>query len=891
MANEELNQRGYLESGRLKGSPFGIFEHFSLGSTTTKELVSCGLKAIIPSRVDFPFVVFKRTKNPDRCMPDQVYCQRIKGKLLPVFISEHKQPNKFNSDKKRLEACEQALFSAASLGLKVASATDGTTFIYIDVDASLANQGLSYINEPRTFNPAVLENLLAGDAGEVRDPRPLAESVWQIIWHATKAEPKECLLTFVEIFVLKFLSDNLPSSQLPKSQSFYELNIDPALFMSNHGKTAIEYYVEAIRPKIKSLFPDNTVADEPKIASMFGLSTVVSKTSIINGFAFLRSSTTSLVTFNRTFLEILNAFQKFGPLTNIDPQFKLRLYETFLRRSARQQKLGQFFTPRNIVKSMITMADLASLNNGSVVLDPAAGVGGFVLEPLIFDSSLRQNITFKAGKPEFKVHLIGVDVDNDIHILAKANMLIHLAEELRNPSTTLSALNLAMADTFVQMNENETLGALLQPPTNAVDVILTNPPYVTKGSGIYGKEIADLEGVIKNGVDLREHYDGVGLGLEAFFLRYITKALKPGGRAFIIVPLGMLNRTEPGPKEKILADCNILASIALPRNAFFNTSQKTYILAIEKRHSVADPRPDVFCAIARSIGETLDYRRIVTPEDNDLAEIAEAFVEYTKGVGSTLACRPNIKAVSASCFSSNDRWDVNRFWSDSELVDLGERTQTIDRDEFIEQAEESLSELNRELEDARKELRRLSKCPMQTVQLSDEGMFDIRSGTRIRDVDIRANAGDVPVYSCFKNEKITKGYISEDYLNGAGILIEGAPIVTVNANGASVGKVYFRDEKCVITDDVIAVAPLSSDIDTHYLATELRRVVAAGGFLYEAKLFKARVKELSVDIPVTANGDFDLKQQKAISDATTRFNTVVSKIVELGDWASEARIA
>jgi hypothetical protein len=34
MANEELHQRGYLASGKLKGSKFGLFEEFNIGGTT-----------------------------------------------------------------------------------------------------------------------------------------------------------------------------------------------------------------------------------------------------------------------------------------------------------------------------------------------------------------------------------------------------------------------------------------------------------------------------------------------------------------------------------------------------------------------------------------------------------------------------------------------------------------------------------------------------------------------------------------------------------------------------------------------------------------------------------------------------------------------------------------
>ncbi|MFB9768191.1 N-6 DNA methylase, partial [Nocardioides kongjuensis] len=130
--------------------------------------------------------------------------------------------------------------------------------------------------------------------------------------------------------------------------------------------------------------------------------------------------------------------------------------------------------------------------------------------------------------------------------------------------------------TFLLLNENETLGALLQPPRDAVDVILTNPPYVTQGSSIYRREIEQISGA-RNGVSLDEYYDTGGLGVEALFLRYIAGALKPGRRAFIIVPLGLLNRTASRMKSNLLSECNILASIALPRNAFFNTAQPTYI--------------------------------------------------------------------------------------------------------------------------------------------------------------------------------------------------------------------------------------------------------------------------------------------------------------------------
>ncbi len=109
----------------------------------------------------------------------------------------------------------------------------------------------------------MLEDLLTGDAAVAKNPHQLAQSVWQIIWHATKEEPKQCLMTFVELFVLKFLSDNLPATSLPKTLTFYELLDDPDAFLAKHGRTAISYYVTQIRPHIKTLFPDNVLSGDP----------------------------------------------------------------------------------------------------------------------------------------------------------------------------------------------------------------------------------------------------------------------------------------------------------------------------------------------------------------------------------------------------------------------------------------------------------------------------------------------------------------------------------------------------------------------------------------------------------------------------------------------------
>ncbi|MBU8551935.1 N-6 DNA methylase [Streptomyces rochei] len=926
LSMEELAQKGYLTPAGVQGKRFGDYEVLDIGATSVARLAKAGLDFTPASSIPFSCERYKAPKNANLCKPDSVYVERVAGRLVPIAVAEWKDKAKLKRDDDILAAAEQAVVGALAMGVRLALTTDGERYRYIDAAASADAGKIIEIPESRDFNPSVLSDLHRGESDVERDPRPLSETVWQIIWHATKAEPKDCLLTFVEIFMLKFLSDNLPLSAFPKDYRFDVLLKNPDEFKLDKGISQIEYYVRIIRPRIKEIFAERLVVDDDKVRELFGMATITSHTSIINGFAFLKSSpTTTISSYNRVFCEILEEFQEYGSLTNIDKEFKLRLYETFLKRSARQQRLGQFFTPRNIVKPMVKMAQLNALPEGAVVLDPAAGVGGFLLEPLLFPDALPGNVTFDDGKPKQRVKLVGVDVDASTNILAKANMLLHLAESVRDSQTTPEALNQTLTNTFLLMNENETLGSLLYPPQKSVDVILTNPPYVTQGSAIYRKELEHLKGK-RNGTYLESYYDTGGLGVEALFLRYISGALKPGGRAFVIVPLGLLNRTAQRMKKELLRECNILASLQLPRNAFFNTAQPTYILVLEKRRVEKQSRPPVFCGIARSIGETLDHERVPTPGDNDLAMLADLFVRYSNSGAGGSVTRPTTyadclfaKLVPASEFAPDERWDVIRHWTDSEHVELGERSETIDRSDFIDLATETLQELIDDLRAAKEELAELQTGPNRTFSLADSSRFQVRSGIRIRNVDLRENPGDVPVYSVFTRPETVKGYISREWLLERGVEPEPYPSVTVMATGASaVGTVFYREANCVMTDDVVIVQswpkgdsdlqltfednaediaePVGDKIPEHeidlaYLAVALSQTIAQGGYLYEAKLYTKRVAQLSIEVPVDADGNPDIDRQKQIAAVAKRLDQIRSKLQETGAWSKSVRLA
>ena len=173
--------------------------------------------------------------------------------------------------------------------------------------------------------------------------------------------------------------------------------------------------------------------------------------------------------------------------------------------------------------------------------------------------------------------------------------------------------------------------------------------------------------------------------------------------------------------------------------------------------------------------------------------------------------------------------------------------------------------------------------------MSDSRDFEVRSGTRVTGREIREHPGLLPIYSCFRTEREIKGFVDEQFfVKEKGGIVEASPIVTINANGASVGKVYVRRDQCGITDDVIVVEVKNLEIDLDYLAIALRAAVDRGGYLYEAKLFAKRVRELEVELP-TGSGEVSLERQREIAQAVKRFDALRTRLADLGARSSAVR--
>jgi type I restriction enzyme M protein len=576
--SEELKANNYTKSG----DKFGEFDFYNIGKTNLSELKKY---KIIPDR---DYGLYKNT------MPDGVLVDRRNKKDINVIaILEFKNFDSFDTIQKKRSAVEQCNTYCQLTSANFGIVTDTKDFIYVNplgVDIEYKDEKgktrkYSVITNEDGYDLSVIFPINTDDKVEIDkalklikriqtslselnsqliqekkiNPKNLARSVWQSIWLASGENPDKCLSTFIEIFIFRFLSD---LGILKENDNGVPVSFDDLIKLDKNK--SLKYYFTNVRGYIKELFPEGKFDN----------------TSIINGFVL----EPDILEHNALFSSILNSFDKFLKdekgnsikLNNIEPEFKSKIYEDFLKKSISQKNWGQFFTPRSIVKAIIEMSGIESLSDGSVVGDPACGVGGFLLEPIL--SRRSSDYTIKNSELVSKLIYKGDDRDPKVIILAKANMLIHLSDILLDNSSITKNISAKINTTFSSYHSS-ILGSLTNCSKDEFDLILSNPPYVTKG-------VSNYKDAIKDDGKLSDYYNVNGMGVESFFIEKIVNSLKIKGKAFIVIPNGILDRVhERKLRTFIKKHCFIHAIISLPIGAFYSTLTKTYILIIEKKEN------------------------------------------------------------------------------------------------------------------------------------------------------------------------------------------------------------------------------------------------------------------------------------------------------------------
>jgi type I restriction enzyme M protein len=220
-----------------------------------------------------------------------------------------------------------------------------------------------------------------------------------------------------------------------------------------------------------------------------------------------------------------------------DRDTKGDLYEFMLSKIASAGQNGQFRTPRHIIRLMV---ELMAPNAKDIICDPACGTCGFLVAIGEYLREKHPEILRDVLAREHFHHGMfhGYDFDNTMLRIGSMNMLLHGVE---NP-------DIRYQDSLAQDHAGD---------EERYTLILANSPFA--GSLDYENTAKDLLAIVKT------------KKTELLFLALYLRLLKPGGRAAVIVPDGVLFGSSKAHKElrrMLVEEQKLDAVISLPSGAF-----------------------------------------------------------------------------------------------------------------------------------------------------------------------------------------------------------------------------------------------------------------------------------------------------------------------------------
>jgi type I restriction enzyme M protein len=297
--------------------------------------------------------------------------------------------------------------------------------------------------------------------------------------------------------------------------------------------------------------------------------------------------------------------------TTLDVDVKAAAFEGLLEKAASEGKkgAGQYFTPRILIQSIVRCVKPdPRAHEDFTICDPACGSGGFLVasyEWFIGDT--------KGGAIE--------------RALAKRiRRGTYYGEELVPRPRRLALMNLYLHGLEPEITLGDSIYEV--PSSRRFDVILTNPPFGTKGA---------------NQVPERDDFTISTSNKQLNFIQHVMTILKKGGRAVVVVPDNCLFADQAGDVFEILTqDCSLHTVLRLPNGTFspYSPGTKTNVVFFTKGY----PTETAWIYDARTNVPG------ITKKDRMLT--AAHFKEFEKCFGSD----PNGRSKRKASDSKEDRW-------------------------------------------------------------------------------------------------------------------------------------------------------------------------------------------------------------------------------------------
>lgn len=301
---------------------------------------------------------------------------------------------------------------------------------------------------------------------------------------------------------------------------------------------------------------------------------------------------------DRALAYVAGELSRYSLLTT-DTDAKGLAYEAITSSTLKRER-GQFFTPRNVIRMMVSMVDPQP---DKLILDPACGSGGFLVVALAHhrrrllesidanpDSPVPSELrrVDRALRVYAKKSLYGIDADEDLRKAARMNMVMN--NDGHGNIVSFNSLEYGIpARETPEMMAFEKLGGR----HGKFDYVFTNPPF--------GSKIPVSDPVILAEFDLGHAWSRINgtwqrgsilkkVSPEILFIEACYKFLKPGsGVMAMVVPDGILGN--PGEQTEgvrwwMLQQMELLASVDLPAETFLpQVSVQASCVFLRRRHS------------------------------------------------------------------------------------------------------------------------------------------------------------------------------------------------------------------------------------------------------------------------------------------------------------------
>jgi type I restriction enzyme M protein len=366
------------------------------------------------------------------------------------------------------------------------------------------------------------------------------------------------------------------------------------------------------------------------------------------------------------------------------------------------------------------------------------------------------------------------------------------------------------------------------------------------------------------------------LGLEGISVEWVIMSLKPGGKAFLVIPDGILGRADKKLRTHILQQCHLDAIVSLPVRTFFANGEHTYILAITKKHRPEDNQTaPVFTYLASNIGEKLTSIKREAIEADDLPEMERLFRFFMadrSGSKSLEKFSGRCKVVDIDHFRTTQHWVIDRWWSRQELIAVG--AEEVTSSASAEEVEGLVAGFKAAVAAYNEFLSAdpLKQTLTKEVPLSDGSLFRLFIGKRVLVPDLSTDERLIPLYSANAVEPM--GYLEESNVSDFGYpsILWSIDNSLFNYNLIPAGKPFATTDHCG------TLQILNPAIVPEYLlhALHVRRTEKSFDRAFRASL--TNMRELTVPIPIRKDGSFDVTAQKKIA---ARFTAVIEKREEL----------